>query len=333
MKLRNREVVYQHRVISKRRRRKRVNLPLELQREVFKYVDMHVFCKDDAGLRKYMIDNQLLSKRSLRFALLWSTSKKIKSTTAHLIENGVKPTAEAMILYAQYKESQLDLSHVATEDREQAVERALRVGDIDAVRRLYQPGMNVTYLLDRRNVSCSWVFRLCEKTDLQDVTFLVEKNLIHVPTVVYLALTSGNLELLQYLYEKGGRSRYDYINMSIRAAQTGNIAILQLYLTEEDVQLELDKLHDVYEGDAVDFACKKEGILQIIKWVYSNFAETLTESMTERLLNEASCKGHIEAVQYLLQNHVRKLTEDSACLVNAVLQGHLDIYDLLSKYL
>lgn len=116
------------------------NLPLELQQEVFKYVDMHVFCKDDAGLRKYMIDNHLLSKRSLRFALLWSTSKKIKSTTAHLIESGVEPTVEAMMLYAQYKESQLDLSDIAKEDREQAVERALRIGDIDAVRRLYQQG-------------------------------------------------------------------------------------------------------------------------------------------------------------------------------------------------
>ena len=45
---------------------------------------------------------------------------------------------------------------------------------MDAVRRLYQPGMKITYLLDDRNVGCSWGFRLCEKTDLQDVTFLVE---------------------------------------------------------------------------------------------------------------------------------------------------------------
>ena len=198
---------------------------------------------------------------------------------------------------------------------------------MDAVRRLYQPGMKITYLLDDRNVGCSWVFRLCEKTDLQDVTFLVENNLVRVPTLVYLAITHSNFELLQYLYKQGGRSRYHYINMSIQAAQTGNIAILQLYLTEEDVQLELEKLHDVYKG----YACKKEGILQIVKWVYNNFQ--ITESMTERLLNRASGKGHIEAVQYLLQNHVRKLTEDSACLVNAVLQGHLDIYDLLCKYL
>ena len=36
-------------------------------------VDMHMFCKKDAGLRKYMIDNRLLQKRSLEFALMWST--------------------------------------------------------------------------------------------------------------------------------------------------------------------------------------------------------------------------------------------------------------------
>ncbi len=219
------------------------------------------------------------------------------------------------------------MSHVAKEDQEQAVERALRVGDIDAVRRLYQPGMNVTYLLDDRNVSCSWVFRLCEKTDLQDFTFLVENNLVHVPTLVYLAITHSNLELLQYLYKQGGRSRYHYINMSVTAARTGNIGILQLYLSEEDVQLEVDKLHEIYEGY---FACKK-GILQVIEFVYNNFH--IAHSVTERLLGEASCKGDIEGVQYLLQNHVRELTEESLCFANAVLQGHLDIYDLLCKYL
>lgn len=182
------------------------------------------------------------------------------------------------------------------------------------------------YMLDSRNVCCPWVYRLFRKTALQGVTFLVENNLMHMPTLIYLAIDCGNIEILQYLYEKGGRSRYAYMNLCIQAAQTGNLAILQLYLTEEDVQLDLDKLHEVWNKIG-----KKEGILQILEWVYSN--SQVTDSMTERVLGEAAGKGHTEAVQYLLHNHVRMITENSVCFANAVLQGHLDIFDILCNHL
>lgn len=330
MKLRNREVTY-HRVISKRRRRRRHDVPLELQREIFKHADMHLFCRSDAGLRKYMIDNRFLSQRSLRFALLWSTSKKIKCTTAHLIENGVQPTTEAMMLYAQHKKEQLDLSNVAQEDRQQAVERALKAGDVDRVRRLYQPGMSVTCCLDECDKGTHCIQRLCREDNLEDLSFLVENKLISsLPGVMYFAVVYGAIKLLHYLYQQGASCNLFYRNMSARAAATGNFALVQLYLTKEAVAFPPSSLIEVYEDYSAD---KKEGILQIVKWAYATIE--INDSITEALLKEASRKGHTEAVGYLLNNHMRRITlrEDSECLVNAITNEHLDIYDLLCQHL
>lgn len=275
MQLRNREVIYQHRLQCKKRRRRRLNIPVEIQREIFKHVDMHVFCKCDAAFRKYMIDNRFLSKRSLRFALLWSTSKKIKATTAHLIESGAPATAEAMMLYSQYRKEQVDLSNIAQEDRQQAVERALKAGDIDMVRRLHQPGMSVTYFLDDSDKGNHCIQRLCRQDNLADLSFLVENKLIlNLPGVVYFAIVYGALRLLHYLYEQGARSNLVYSNMSARAAETGNFALLQLYLSTEAVAFLPINLTEIYSEYAV---YKKEGILQIIEWVYAT-NEVMTAS-------------------------------------------------------